>query len=47
MDCGALEMLHWWENPIVIEMLNVGFDTNILNEEESEINMQILIVTKE
>lgn len=29
-----------------LEMLNVGFDTNILNE-ESKINMHILIVSKE
>lgn len=31
VNCGTLEMLHWWESPIVIEMLNVGFDTNTLS----------------
>lgn len=39
-------MLHRWESKVVIEMLNVGFDTDILNE-ETEINMHILIVSKE
>jgi len=39
-------MLHRWESKVVIAMLNVGFDTDILNE-ETEINMHILIVSKE